>query len=239
MSAPIDPHKVSGGGRLQRPEQRVEIEKVNNVWGSTAGAGSDFFHVYRKHRRIEMDRLKKMDEDWEAQQETEEMLKRKQDRERAAETERRKKAQRRHKRKENKERAKELKKTAETMNQFKNDGSFLDQVLADAPAASSTDHKRDSQAAENGTHTSPADQPPAKRPRTDDSSAVQDGSEEEAASLDQLKAQVASFKAAAEGEGGGKGEAARPAGKNEGAIPKSAAQMRSDQNLVVTDETQG
>lgn len=49
------------GGRL--------IERVNNVWGSTAGAGSDFFHTYRKHRAVEMQRLKKLDEQHDEEQE--------------------------------------------------------------------------------------------------------------------------------------------------------------------------
>lgn len=48
------------------------IEKVNNVWGSTAGAGSDFFHTYRKHREVEMERLKKLDEEFDEQRESRE-----------------------------------------------------------------------------------------------------------------------------------------------------------------------
>ncbi|KAF8821104.1 hypothetical protein IE077_004383 [Cardiosporidium cionae] len=45
-------------------KNEVRIEKVSNVWGSSAGAGSDFFDIYRRHRYTEMDRLQKMDEDW-------------------------------------------------------------------------------------------------------------------------------------------------------------------------------
>eukprot|EP00919_Chromeraceae_sp_WS-2016_P055801 GHVR01132519.1.p1 GENE.GHVR01132519.1~~GHVR01132519.1.p1 ORF type:complete len:132 (+),score=43.04 GHVR01132519.1:110-505(+) len=48
------------------------IERVNNVWGSCAGAGSDFFHLYNNTRRNEMERLKKMDEDWEVKVEADE-----------------------------------------------------------------------------------------------------------------------------------------------------------------------
>lgn len=52
------------------------MEKVNNVWGSTAGAGSDFFHTYRKHRAVEMKRLKKLDEEYEEEKEAEGFQKR-------------------------------------------------------------------------------------------------------------------------------------------------------------------
>ncbi|KAF8817677.1 hypothetical protein IE077_001317, partial [Cardiosporidium cionae] len=48
----------------QSQEGAVEIEKVKNVWGSSAGAGSDFLDIYRKHRTVEMDRLQRMDEEW-------------------------------------------------------------------------------------------------------------------------------------------------------------------------------
>ncbi|EER16310.1 conserved hypothetical protein [Perkinsus marinus ATCC 50983] len=34
----------------------------------SAGAGSDFFGKYQKHRTIEMERLRKMDEDWDKMQ---------------------------------------------------------------------------------------------------------------------------------------------------------------------------
>lgn len=51
------------------------MEKVNNVWGSTAGAGSDFFHTYRKHRATEMQRLKQLDEEYEDEKEAEEFQK--------------------------------------------------------------------------------------------------------------------------------------------------------------------
>eukprot|EP00922_Rhytidocystis_sp_ex-Travisia-forbesii_P043252 GHVS01064569.1.p3 GENE.GHVS01064569.1~~GHVS01064569.1.p3 ORF type:complete len:155 (+),score=53.68 GHVS01064569.1:109-573(+) len=61
----------SGGKKLSGISSNVTVEKVENVWGSTAGAGSDFFHIYRKHRYAEMDRLKQMDEDWEKKVEQE------------------------------------------------------------------------------------------------------------------------------------------------------------------------
>lgn len=41
----------------------VKAEKVSNPYGSTAGAGSGEFHVYRHARSRELERWKKMDED--------------------------------------------------------------------------------------------------------------------------------------------------------------------------------
>lgn len=40
------------------------LEKSRSAWGSTAGAGSDFFHVYRKQRAREIARQEHMDKDW-------------------------------------------------------------------------------------------------------------------------------------------------------------------------------
>ena len=57
-------------------ETRPMLERVNNVWGSTAGAGSDFFHIYRKHRAHEMERLRKLDEDYEREKEEEDFQQR-------------------------------------------------------------------------------------------------------------------------------------------------------------------
>jgi hypothetical protein len=56
--------------------KKVLVDRVNNVWGSTAGAGSDFFHIYRKHRTREMERLKQLDEQHELQEEEKEFQQR-------------------------------------------------------------------------------------------------------------------------------------------------------------------
>lgn len=44
------------------------FDRQRSVQGSSAGAGSDFFGKYQKHRTIEMERLRKMDEDWDKMQ---------------------------------------------------------------------------------------------------------------------------------------------------------------------------
>eukprot|EP00978_Attheya_sp_CCMP212_P003272 scaffold6777_cov51-Attheya_sp.AAC.4 len=50
-------------GSAAKKEGGVKAEKVDNPYGSTAGAGSGEFHVYRHARAREMARLKQMDED--------------------------------------------------------------------------------------------------------------------------------------------------------------------------------
>mmetsp|Transcript_17969 Transcript_17969/g.32574 ORF Transcript_17969/g.32574 Transcript_17969/m.32574 type:complete len:207 (-) Transcript_17969:322-942(-) len=50
-------------GSASKKEGGVKAEKVDNPYGSTAGAGSGEFHVYRHARAREMARLKQMDED--------------------------------------------------------------------------------------------------------------------------------------------------------------------------------
>eukprot|EP00918_Siedleckia_nematoides_P104548 GHVU01228161.1.p2 GENE.GHVU01228161.1~~GHVU01228161.1.p2 ORF type:complete len:147 (+),score=35.45 GHVU01228161.1:117-557(+) len=81
MSKGSDPPRPSGADRFKG----VQFEKVNNVWGSTAGAGSDFFHLYRKHRTHEMERLKELDEEDERKREQEDFKKSLEDRQRMAE----------------------------------------------------------------------------------------------------------------------------------------------------------
>ncbi|KAF4654550.1 hypothetical protein FOL47_009917 [Perkinsus chesapeaki] len=44
------------------------FDRQRSVQGSSAGAGSDFFGKYQRHRSIELERLRKMDEDWDIMQ---------------------------------------------------------------------------------------------------------------------------------------------------------------------------
>merc|ERR1719323_2815581 len=57
--------KLDPSDAVKPPEaNRAILEKVNNVWGSCAGSGSDAFPIYRKHRNLELARIAKMDQDW-------------------------------------------------------------------------------------------------------------------------------------------------------------------------------
>ncbi len=61
------PYEKASGGKVPTPGEgatgRVQTAKVNNVSGSTAGAGSNNFHEYRGERRREYFRLKTMEEE--------------------------------------------------------------------------------------------------------------------------------------------------------------------------------
>ncbi|CRG93193.1 conserved Plasmodium protein, unknown function [Plasmodium gallinaceum] len=43
---------------------KIKIEKIPNVWGSSAGAGSDYFDIYRKQRNEENERIELIEKKW-------------------------------------------------------------------------------------------------------------------------------------------------------------------------------
>lgn len=51
------------GAEATKGRAKVETERVYNVMGSCAGAGSGDFHLYRHTRRAELNRLEKMDQE--------------------------------------------------------------------------------------------------------------------------------------------------------------------------------
>mmetsp|Transcript_10696 Transcript_10696/g.12257 ORF Transcript_10696/g.12257 Transcript_10696/m.12257 type:complete len:147 (-) Transcript_10696:1487-1927(-) len=56
---------VSTEGASSKEKKGVKVDKIENIHGSTAGASSSSFHIFRKHRRTEMFRLAEMDREHE------------------------------------------------------------------------------------------------------------------------------------------------------------------------------
>ena len=54
---------ASAAAASTNKKQPLQTEKVSNPYGSTAGAGSGEFHIYRHARSREMQRLKQLDQD--------------------------------------------------------------------------------------------------------------------------------------------------------------------------------
>mmetsp|Transcript_20045 Transcript_20045/g.22699 ORF Transcript_20045/g.22699 Transcript_20045/m.22699 type:complete len:160 (+) Transcript_20045:48-527(+) len=86
----------------------VKLEKVNNVSGSTAGAGSGEHHNYRQQRRKEQDRLKRMDEEYDKKKTQEEFEKQKKERQDQLTEKQQKRTDKRKKRKDKKMAIKEM-----------------------------------------------------------------------------------------------------------------------------------
>ncbi|KAI4840112.1 hypothetical protein MKS88_001470 [Plasmodium brasilianum] len=47
-----------------KAKAKLKVEKIPNVWGSSAGAGSDYFDLYRKQRNEENERLEIIEKQW-------------------------------------------------------------------------------------------------------------------------------------------------------------------------------
>ncbi|PQE30058.1 DUF1168 domain protein [Rutstroemia sp. NJR-2017a WRK4] len=73
MAAPDKNIQIPTSGSLVKKNDAAHVpEIVQNVQGSSAGAGSGEFHVYKASRRREYERLKSMDEEVKAEKEAEE-----------------------------------------------------------------------------------------------------------------------------------------------------------------------
>eukprot|EP00401_Gymnodinium_catenatum_P045293 CAMPEP_0117581772 /NCGR_PEP_ID=MMETSP0784-20121206/66030_1 /TAXON_ID=39447 /ORGANISM="" /LENGTH=206 /DNA_ID=CAMNT_0005382155 /DNA_START=66 /DNA_END=683 /DNA_ORIENTATION=+ len=117
--------------KLPVPEtKRVELEKVNNTWGSSAGSGSDAFPIYRKHRNHELERLRQMDFDWEQKLEEEEFQAKREAQATHDDAVTAAKRSKRQKRKEAKKESETMRKAAAGVNKFTGDGSFLDMMTS-------------------------------------------------------------------------------------------------------------
>ncbi|KAM0789640.1 hypothetical protein ACM66B_000444 [Microbotryomycetes sp. NB124-2] len=77
--------KLTQDGVVLSKQLRAPREMMRNVQGSSAGAGSGEFHVYKQSRRREYERLKLMDEEESQKKEREEALERQRQSEQAAE----------------------------------------------------------------------------------------------------------------------------------------------------------
>ncbi|EJD52534.1 DUF1168-domain-containing protein [Auricularia subglabra TFB-10046 SS5] len=81
-----DPAKPAFVPEAPKPKTvRPAREMMKNVQGSSAGAGSGEFHVYKANRRREYERLKIMEEEVEKETATQEFERKKREREEAAE----------------------------------------------------------------------------------------------------------------------------------------------------------
>ncbi|CDW73592.1 map kinase [Stylonychia lemnae] len=110
------------------PNQVVFVEKVDNVHGSTAGAGSGDFHQYRQLRRKERYRLIKMEAEHRQQKEKEDYANKRQGMNLECDVKTQKKSLKRKLKKEKKRIIKEYGKMAKGLNECE-DGSLVDKVF--------------------------------------------------------------------------------------------------------------
>jgi len=113
------------------PEERkalIEFDVAKNVWGSTAGAGSDYFHLYKRERDREIARLEKMDKDWDEKEAHLEFQKKRAEGLDKAAAKTAKNREKRQRKKMNADARKKQKTDTDETNGFNNDGSFLEEA---------------------------------------------------------------------------------------------------------------
>merc|ERR1740121_2336379 len=126
--------KLDASNAAPKVESRIaKLEKVNNVWGSCAGSGSDAFPRYRRQRNQELERLEKMDKDWDDKQAAEAFQALREEKMAADDEATAKRAAKRQRRKEAKKANEQVRKEAEGINSFSADGSFLEMMQKMTP----------------------------------------------------------------------------------------------------------
>ena len=127
-SAEVAPATASEG---DAPPPRLRTERVDNVMGSQAGAGSSDFHIYRRHRRTEQKRQEQLDADDEKQRRDREHAERVEAKRKECEARTAKNAAKRRKKKEAKAKRDAIAKgTGGSSHNFEDDGSFLAKAKA-------------------------------------------------------------------------------------------------------------
>ncbi|ETV94327.1 hypothetical protein H310_11974 [Aphanomyces invadans] len=142
---PQDPkEKASTQDSTTAPKEKFKFNKVDNVSGSTAGAGSGEFHMYRAARRREMERVSAMEKNHKKIEEEREFQEKRRRAQEEVEAKAQQKAAKRRRKLENAkmrkmmgEHGKEVDKIPALDNvmpggvpEIANDGTFLDKILA-------------------------------------------------------------------------------------------------------------
>jgi len=112
------------------PPPRLRTERVDNVMGSQAGAGSSDFHIYRRHRRTEQKRQEQLDADDEKQRRDREHAERVEAKRKECEARTAKNAAKRRKKKEAKAKRDAIAKGTGGTHSFEDEGSFMAKAKA-------------------------------------------------------------------------------------------------------------
>lgn len=136
-----------GGGQVVDPgkfSMKEDLKIFFNL-GSTAGAGSGDFHTYRKLRAREVQRQQDMEDEWEKMEEKVGFEMRKSEAEEELAAKSQKRAAKRKRRKAQKKAGMKLEKL-QKKNKFSDDGSFMEQMMAQVAAAGSVEGGADGKA---------------------------------------------------------------------------------------------
>lgn len=106
------------------PPPRLKVERVDNVMGSQAGAGSSDFHIYRRHAKTEMRRQERMEADDQKKERDEDHARRVETKRKECDARTAKNAAKRRKKKDAKAKRDAIQKGAGG-HAFEDDGSFM------------------------------------------------------------------------------------------------------------------